>query len=237
MSRTDALGGRDHAIVFAGGDRCGPGDVVGLPQGGPVIAADSGAEHTLALGWDVDVLVGDLDSIEPALVDRLRAQGAIIERHPAAKDQTDLALALDMARDGGARAITVVGGHGGRLDHLLANVLLLASADYASVDVDARMGAATVTIVRSERTVQGVPGELVSLLAMGGEARGVTTTGLLFALHDATLSCGSSWGVSNEMLASSATVSLRSGVVALVQPGVVGSLLSAAGGDGAVGRR
>ena len=213
------------ALVFAGGERCRPEEVADLPNDAVVIAADSGAEHAVALGWRVDVLVGDLDSIHPEVTAALEHAGTRVLRHPAAKDTTDLALALDTALELGATTVTVVGGHGGRLDHLLANVLLLGSGDYATMAMDARLGAARVTIVRGRRAVTGVAGEVVTLLALGGRARGVSTAGLLFPLRHAELRPGSSWGVSNELTEpGSAWVEVLDGVVAVVQPGVPGAL-------------
>ena len=219
-------GPTSHAVVFAGGERCEPADLLGVPRHGLVIAADSGAVHAVALGWPVHVLVGDLDSIPAALTEELVAAGTVVDRHPAAKDQTDLALALDTALAAGAVEVTVVGGHGGRLDHQVANVLLLASAPYAALRVEARMGASRVTVVRGRRHLQGQAGDVVSLLALAGPARGVTTEGLLFPLHDATLEAGTSQGVSNELLGTTATVVVAEGVLAAIQPGVRGALLS-----------
>lgn len=218
-----------EAIVFAGGEPSRPEDLLGLSADGLVIAADSGAVHAVALGWRVDLLVGDLDSIPPALARRLAESGTVVERHPADKDQTDLALALDLAVRSGAPRVTVVGGHGGRLDHLLANLLLLGADAYASVELDARMGVGRVSIVRGRRSISGAAGDVVSLLALGGEARGVSTGGLLFALREATLSAGTSWGVSNEMTGSDAWIEVRDGVLAAVQPGIRGPLLDAQG--------
>ena len=59
-----------------------------------MIAADSGLDHATALGFAVDLVVGDLDSADPAAVDAAVAAGAAVERHPEAKDATDLELAL-----------------------------------------------------------------------------------------------------------------------------------------------
>lgn len=107
----------------------------------------------------------------------------------------------------------------------MANILLLASEDYAAVALDARLGPARVTIVRGRRPLHGRRGELVSLLALGGRARGVTTAGLLFPLRDAELRAGSSLGVSNELTdPDDAWVEVGHGVVAAVQPGVRGAL-------------
>lgn len=211
-------------LVFAGGDPTSPAVAASLPANAYVIAADSGAAHARAAGRRVDLLVGDLDSADPALVEQLEAAGTRVERFPVAKDRTDLALALDAALALEPVGITVVGGHGGRLDHLVANIALLCNDDYAAVALDARMGEATVTVVRGRRELRGSPGDLVSLAAMGGPAGGVSTEGLLFPLIDATLRPGSSWGVSNQLVGAAAAVTVRSGCVVAIQPGEVGAL-------------
>lgn len=213
-----------RVVVFAGGDPTPAAVTAALPAGAYVVAADSGAAHAHAAGIGVDLLVGDLDSIDLALLADLESRGTRVERYPAAKDRTDLALALDAALALEPVGITVVGGHGGRLDHLIANVALLCSDDYAAVAVDARMGDATVTVVRGRRELRGPFGDLVSLVAFGGAAAGVSTEGLLFPLAGASLRPGSSWGVSNQLVASPATVEVRSGCVAAIQPGQLGAL-------------
>src|SRR4051812_23931915 len=112
-----------RALVIAGGDAPAPIDA-GLAAAPLVIAADSGVGHALALGLTVDLVIGDLDSAAPDDVERAIAAGARVDRHPADKDATDLELALDAARELGATEITVLGAGGGRLDHLLANLLV-----------------------------------------------------------------------------------------------------------------
>lgn len=207
------------ALVFAGGEASPPGVVADVGRGALVVAADSGAVHARREGRAIDVLVGDFDSIPPALLAELEAAGVDVRRHPVDKDRTDLALALDAAVAAGATELVVVGGHGGRLDHELANALLLAAEEYAPYRVEARWGAARLTVVRGRRELRGGPGELLSLLPLGGPAVGVTTEGLDYPLHDAELHPGVTWGVSNRFGGPSAAVSVARGVLLAVQPG------------------
>lgn len=213
------------AVVVAGGDPVPTHVAADLPGDARVIAADSGLHAALALGLAVDLVVGDLDSVDPRALAMARDAGAEVREHPAAKDQTDLALALEAAIAGGATRVVVVGGHGGRLDHLLGNCLLLAAPSYAGVDVVARMGDATAHVVRSSTDLHGRPGELVSLLPVHGPARGVRTTGLLYPLHGEDLPVGSTRGVSNELARPEARVELDDGVLLAVQPGALGTHL------------
>src|SRR5262245_7771279 len=115
------------AIVFAGSGVVAPGVRAQLPGGADVIAADSGLGGAHGLGVRVDLLVGDLDSVDAAAVEAAEADGTTVQRHPPEKDATDLELAIDAAVARGARRVTVVDGGGERLDHLLGNLLLLAS--------------------------------------------------------------------------------------------------------------
>ena len=206
-------------VVLAGGDAVAADHARHLPPGATVIAADSGLAAAAPLGVTVDLVVGDLDSVDPADLDAAVAAGVAVDRHPVDKDRTDLAIAMDAAVALDPTRVTVVGGAGGRLDHLLANALMLASPVYAGIEVVAHMGPATVTVVRDTATLTGQPGDLVSLLPVHGPARGVSATGLRFSLDDEDLHAGSSRGVSNAFSATTANIRVTSGVLLAVQPG------------------
>jgi thiamine pyrophosphokinase len=217
-----------HLLVLAGGDDLSP---VRLAQAARstaradlVIAADSGFRHAAALGHEVDVLVGDLDSIDATDLQLAQSGTTRIERHPVDKDLTDLALALDLALRQAAASphrvrVTVVGGDGGRTDHLLGNALLMGSDAYASLRIDAIWGEATLHVVRDTCELARTDGEVVSLLALHGAAHGITTEGLEFPLTGASLPAGSSLGLSNRMQGDTAQVRLEAGVLLVVQPG------------------
>ncbi|HEX6238094.1 MAG TPA: thiamine diphosphokinase [Acidimicrobiales bacterium] len=209
-------------IVVAGGGPPAPGVAARLPVGARVIAADSGLEHAARLGLTAEVVIGDMDSVAPAALEAAAAAGVRVERHPAAKDATDLELALDAALALRPAHLAVVsGGDPSRLDHVLAFALLLAEHRFATTSVEAWLGSTHLTVIGAGRTAQlaGRAGDLVTLLPLHGAAVGVTTSGLLYPLDDEDLPPGTTRGVSNEMLAEVATVALRGGVLVAVQPG------------------
>jgi thiamine pyrophosphokinase len=211
------------AVVVTGGDRPDPAlvDALDLPvEGRVVVAADSGVAHALALGLPVDVAVGDFDSLDPLVLEAVEAAGTRVDRHPAAKDATDLELAIDVAVGLGAARIVVLGGHGGRLDHFLANTLVLAAPQLGEVEVEALVGDALVSVVRPGHAlrIRGRVGELVTVLPVHGPAEGVRTEGLLYPLHGETLTIGTTRGVSNVLTADAAMVELTAGVVLVVRP-------------------
>jgi thiamine pyrophosphokinase len=204
----------ETVVVFAGGDPPPASVLERLPKSAYVIAADSGFDHAHRLGVKVDLLVGDLDSISAA---GLGLAGEI-QQHPTDKNATDLAIALDAAARKKPSQVVVVGGSGGRIDHFLANAALLTASVYSELKLTWLPGDAAIHVVRDRLELLGSPGDVVSLLPYGGPARGVSTDGLRWPLTDATLAPGTSLGVSNQMIDTTATVELDDGVLLTVQP-------------------
>ena len=205
-------------IVVAGGEPDGAAPPEGV-DGATVIAADGGVDRAHALGLHVDLAIGDFDSVSDAGLAAAEAAGARLERHPTAKDATDLELALDAAIALGPERIVMIGSGGGRLDHLLGSLLLLADERYAGAHITAELGDAHVDVVRGSRALAGEPGALVSLLPVHGAAAGVTTEGLAYPLDDETLPPGTTRGVSNVFSARDARVTVTRGCLLAVQPG------------------
>jgi thiamine pyrophosphokinase len=207
------------AVIFSGGDPPGPDAVADLPKDRFVIAADSGLEHARDLAIRVDLVVGDLDSVDPATLAAAEAEGTPVERHPADKDRTDGELALAAALDRGCTDVLVVGGFGGRVDHWLANVAMWASPAWADLRIEVRSGSSRVAVVRDRYEIDAPLGELVTLLAAHGPVTGITTTGLRFPLDHERLEPGSSRGVSNEVDGPGASVTVGTGTLLVIRPG------------------
>ena len=207
-------------VLFTGGDRVSPSVAAHLPRDVFTIAADSGIEQAASLGYPVDLAVGDFDSVAADALAAVAAAGAVVERHPEAKDATDMELGLAAALERGAGHVVVVGGHGGRIDHFLANALLLASPAYSTLTIEAFIGSGRIVVARpgAAAHLDGRPGDLVSLLAVGGGASGVRTEGLVYALRGEPLTSGSTRGVSNVFAADIAAVDVGGGTVLVVQP-------------------
>lgn len=202
-------------LVITGGDPIPPSAMEGLARVDMVVAADSGLDHAERLGIKPDVVVGDFDSVSADALGRFEGP---VERHPVAKDATDLELALQRAVDQGPDRIVVLGGHGGRLDHFLANALVLTTVP-AHILVEWRAGSATIHVVRTAIDLVGEEGAKVSLVPVGGDVSGVSTEGLRWPLSDASLTSGSTLGVSNEFARTSARIEVGSGTLLVVVPG------------------
>ncbi len=226
----EQLDGETCVVVVANGDPLDPRLVAQVPSGALVVAADGGARLARQAGLRVAHVVGDFDSLEAADRRELELEGAELHPYPADKDFTDLELALDLAHALAAtvrapRRLLVLGGAGGRLDHFMANVALLASPVWLeaepAVSVEAWLGTARLTLAvggTPALPVPGAVGSLVSLLPQHGAATGVVTQGLRFPLRHETLRPGSSRGVSNVVAEAGSSVAVEQGVLLVVQP-------------------
>ena len=189
-----------------------------------VIAADGGAAACEALGLRPDLLVGDLDSAEPALVRRLERAGVEVRRVPAEKDESDLELALEAAIERGADRVVALGALGGpRIEHALSAVGLLLIARQRGVEMALVDDRSTLRLLgggpgvaETRLDLAGEMGDFVSLFPWGGDALGVVTEGLRYPLRDETLPIGPSRGLSNEMLGPLASVRCRSGRLLII---------------------
>ena len=213
-----------RAIVVAGGDP-DPSDASWLADADLLVAADSGACWLDELGVTPDLLVGDLDSIGEPLLERLTAAGVPIERHAPEKDESDAELALTRAVASGAETIVILGALSGeRLDHELANLLLLADPAWAGRDLRIVRGGTTVRALHGGASLelQARPGDVVTLLPVSGDAQGVTTDGLRYPLADEELRFGRSRGLSNVVERAGASVWLENGTLLVVETGQQG---------------
>lgn len=204
-----------QALIFANGE---PNDGVMVQRAllqapdACIVAADGGARVAAYFGCLPNVVIGDMDSLPPVMLHDLQASGASIIRHPRDKDATDLELALLWAAEHDYDTIRIIGGIGGRFDHMMANVYLLALPELSERDVELVAANQSIRLLRPGRhIIHGHVDDTISLIPLGGDVRGVTTEHLKYPLSDETLFFGPARGVSNVIQNEQAVVTLREG--------------------------
>jgi len=164
-----------------------------------ILAADGGARVTRAAGLVPHLIIGDLDSLDAATARWAAGRRIPRRRFPVAKDATDAELALREALRRGAREVWIFATITGRMDHALANLLLLVTARSRRVRARLTDGRAIAWLGSRTTRIEGRPGDLVSLLPLSSAVRGIVTTGLRYPLRGGMLRRGSTRGVSNEI--------------------------------------
>lgn len=184
-----------------------------LAPGDVLIAADGGTRHILSLGMLPGIVIGDLDSLAKEDQQTLENAGTSFITHPRDKDETDLELALRYALDQAYDPIVIVAALGGRLDQTMGNLSLLTESNLVDMDIRLDDGIEEVFFTRGCTTIQGSPGDTVSLLPWGGLVQGVSTIGLKWPLATEDLFPAKARGISNEMLSDTAVIEIKSGLL------------------------
>lgn len=187
-----------------------------------IIGVDGGTQQAIDAGLRVDLVLGDLDSLKTEVVQKLKGEGQTQFRTFAAeKDWTDTELALQEVLRYQPAAVTVASGVGNRLDHSLANLLLLAKyAPYFSA-LDLITVSGSVYYLCSSRPALDLwlePGQLFSVIALGFAVSGVTIINARYPLYEVELPFGSTLGISNIAVAAPVRIGLATGTCVVIVP-------------------
>jgi thiamine pyrophosphokinase len=208
--------GRRLAVVFLDGDYSDPGWHRALAaRADLVLAADGGARFLDSIGVTPDAVVGDFDSLDPAIAARLEGDGVVLVRHPVRKDVTDGELAVDEALRRGAGEVLLAGATGA-LDHTLGHLAILRRQTARGVAARLVAPGLSVSVLEAPASVRlaAAAGVRVSLVPLGGDAT-VTLKGLDYPLERGVLPADACLGIGNHVAADGeGSVVVHEGVVA-----------------------
>ncbi|WP_066639751.1 thiamine diphosphokinase [Desulfolucanica intricata] len=184
-----------------------------------IICADGGARHVRKLQLVPQLIIGDMDSVPLELLQEFRALGCVIKQFPTEKDEVDTELALNEAMKLNPREILVMGAVGSRLDHTLANIQLLIRPVMKGINTCLIGNRHIVSLITPSLPgiIEGEQGDLLSLLPLTPEVRGVKTRGLKWNLQDNTFKFGHPYGISNVLLEDNAAIKIKEGIMVLIR--------------------
>jgi thiamine pyrophosphokinase len=210
----------ENVIIISGGRFGDPGffkKKIAEIGASLIIVCDGGVRHLQQLGVKPDVIIGDMDSIQPAQLTSFSAQGGKVIKYPANKDFTDTELALDYAMGLKPTTIYIWGALGGRLDHTLANVFLLRKGKDASIKIYLIDEYCEAFLVDKEAAFVDARGVTVSLFAFSPKVEGLSLSGFVYSLKDAILTMSESLGVSNIINEDHAKITLLAGDLLVIR--------------------
>lgn len=184
-----------------------------ISEGDLVIAADGGLSVLQQQGITPHVILGDFDSYPVELPE---TDGSDILRYPVEKDDTDMLLAAKYGLEKGCQCFCLYGGMGGRLDHTLANIQLLAWLSHQGVQGFLYGNHTVLTaITNGTFTFAGAPQTRLSIFCYGEKAEGVTVEGCQYTAENATWNNQYPIGVSNAFTDRPVKVTVKHGTLLL----------------------
>lgn len=172
-----------------------------------IICADGGYNHARKMGVKPNVLLGDFDSATEyeEFSDRIE--------YPTDKDFTDGELAVMYALDNGYEDIMMLAMTGDRLDHSIADILLLQKCKKGVLIDDNN----EIYLLKDSLKLKGRAGQTLSIIPINGNACGLVTSGLEYPLNDEILHFGEARGISNVMLADECEIKIKSGMALVIK--------------------
>ena len=187
--------------------------VVGQGRYDRILAADSGMNALYAAAVTPDIIIGDFDSADEKILAFFQQNKAIdfCTLNPE-KDDTDTEFAIRESIRRGADSITIIGGTGTRLDHVLGNISLLGIGLEEGVRMELLDAHNRICMIDHSVTLKKKEqyGNYLSLIPYNGNVTGVTLKGLKYPLHDYTMGGFNSLGISNEIVDDEASIELTS---------------------------
>jgi len=202
------------AFIYSGGDIYAE-NITEHPKSDDItIAADSGYKNALTLGENIQLIVGDMDSLDENIVpDKIE----IIRLKPE-KDMTDTQVAVEVAIERGADQIIIVGGIGCRLDHSLSTISILESLDLRHIQAYVTNGKNRVHFIRSTSYLLPKSSyKFFSLLATDEIIKGVDIEGGKYPLKNAKLKRNMQFAISNEITGNCALISVKKGGIYIIE--------------------
>lgn len=186
-------------------------------KGDFVIAADAGLRLLEEKGIRPDLIVGDFDTLHYI------PQGENVLRLPPEKDDTDMSVAIKEGIRAGYTVFHIYCGTGGRIDHTIANLQLLAYLSERGMqgflfDRDSVFTAITDRELAFDR----IDGGYVSVFSWSESSTGVYLKNLKYELHDAVLTNSFPLGVSNEFIGKKSSIIVRDGTLLVNFPRAAG---------------
>lgn len=185
-----------------------------------IIAVDKGIEIFETLDIFPNHLVGDLDSVNPIILNKLKKNDSIIiHSYPPQKDETDTEIALKLALQENTTKITIVGGLGKRFDHSLANLHILTLCLDKNVPCELLDPNNRIYLIQNSvsLSINKLYGKYISLIPLTSHVEGLTLKGFRYPLEQYKLSIGTSLGISNELIEEIGCIHLEDGILIVIE--------------------
>lgn len=185
-----------------------------------VIIVDGALEIANRVGLSFHCLVGDFDTVSSDILEQyMNRNDIVIDRHMPEKDETDTELALHLAIEKNSSHITILGGTGGRIDHLLGNIHLMKQALDADIPCFMIDDRNKIQLLNKDTlfSKDSQYGTYISFLPYTDLVSGISLIGFKYPLRHAILTKGNTLGISNEMASNDCKLEIETGILICIE--------------------
>lgn len=183
------------------------------------IGVDEGAKFLYDFGLKTDLVMGDFDSLDSSLIEKIKSNAHHVIEFPEMKDETDLELAFLEAIKKEPEQVLVFGATGGRLDHAWINVQLMKL--FSDKQIDAwlinKQNEITLKLPGTYHMLNDSSFPYVSFLPYSDEVEDLSLIGFKYPLTKTTIVQGSSLTISNEWSEKKGTYLFTSGILLVIK--------------------
>lgn len=183
-----------------------------------IICSDGGANHAYNMNILPDYIIGDLDSTSKDIIDYYKSKNVEFKKFPIKKNETDTELSIKLSEKLMAKQIDLIGALGGRIDHTIANINLLYYIRKRGIKPRIITDKEEVYIVIDEEvSIDGKEGDIVSILPIRNDAKGITLKNLEYPLENQDIEFSTPLGISNVMTDSSCNIKVNEGSIIIIK--------------------
>lgn len=182
-----------------------------------IISVDGGTNYILKANIKPDLVVGDLDSIEKDVLNKIKEENIQVLKFPSHKDYTDTELALKYLVDRKFEEIILMGVIGTRIDHTLANIYLLYNLFQKGIKGMIINEKNTIYITDNELEIEKEEGTFVSVIPINSSGAKVTLKGFLYETDRDDFHFSSTFGISNEIVERKGYIKVEEGICLIVK--------------------
>lgn len=184
-----------------------------------IICADGGTNTAWEAGIIPDMVMGDFDSIENEVIEKLSFEKTQFIKFSSEKDESDLELSVLKATTLTPSEIIIFGALGKRLDHIIGNLMLLTIPLEAGIKGYILEEDYEIHLIDNENEIEldGGNSSIISLFPLSPVVKGVETRGLKYPLVKEDLYLGRSRGLSNEFAENKAWIKIKEGKLLIIK--------------------
>ena len=175
-----------------------------------IICADGGLNYLNSLNILPNLIVGDLDSVDKTILEQYK--DVQIKKFPSEKNFTDTEIAIEEAVANDYKEIILIGATGTRLDHTLANILLIERYIKQGISINIIDNNNYISILNKDTIVEKKEGYYLSIVPITEFIDGITLIGMKYPLNNVKVERGSTLCISNEIIVDIAEIYIKKGI-------------------------